>query len=248
MDEGNDCNITVPAMDELRLSSLSSEIQIADTMDEIETMNDNDDESITPSQLVKEITIAWQNEICAPRLLPHIETVVDLMIDQLESMEENFSKCKDHTSLKIILHKMEVQRLAYIINEYIRARLKKIEKDVEVLQNEDIEREKTNAPRLLSSAERVFAERYELIKRHLLEANFLERIPPALQRLPTTALDMSAERVIVEVTNDQQEQVIIPEMTDMLSDRTIDLPPGSIHFIPYPSIANLLEANKVRLL
>ncbi|VDM12258.1 unnamed protein product [Wuchereria bancrofti] len=287
MEEEDDCNITMSAVNELRLSS---ESQIANTMDEIETMNDNDDESITPSQLVKEITIAWQNEICAPRLLPHIETIVDLMIDQLESMEENFSKCKDHTSLKIILHKMEVQRLAYIINEYIRARLKKdfhgtlltemlslcelqceytvmliagfpiteikaltgkllrIEKDVEVLQNEDIEREKTNAPRLLSSAERVFAERYELIKRHLMETNFLERIPPALQRLPTTALDMSAERVIVEVTNDQQEQVIIPEMTDMLSDRTIDLLPGSIHFIPYPSIANLLEANKVRLL
>lgn len=48
------------------------------------------------------------------------------MIDQLESMEENFNKCKDHTSLKIILHKMEVQRLAYMINEYIRTRLKKV--------------------------------------------------------------------------------------------------------------------------
>lgn len=86
------------------------------------------------------------------------------------------------------------------------------------------------------------------MKRHLMETSFLERIPPALQRLPTTALDMSAERVIVEVTNDKQEQAVIPEMTDMLSDRTIDLPPGSIHFIPYPSIADLLEANKVRLL
>lgn len=210
--------------------------------------DDDDGESITPSQLVKEITIAWQNELCAPRLLPHMETVLDLMIEQIESMEENFSKCKDQTSLKIILHKMEVQRLTYIINEYIRVRLKKIEKDVEMLQSENIERERTNAPCLLSSAEKVFAERYEVIKHRLMETNFLGRIPPALQRLPTAAIDMSAERVIIEVTSDKLEQVVIPEMSDMLSDRTVDLPPGSIHFIPYPSIAELLEANKVRLL
>uniref|UniRef100_A0A915Q065 DNA replication complex GINS protein SLD5 n=1 Tax=Setaria digitata TaxID=48799 RepID=A0A915Q065_9BILA len=209
---------------------------------------EDDEESITPSQLVREITIAWQNEICSPRLLPHVEMVVDLMIDQLESMEENFSKCKDHTSLKIVLHKMEVQRLAYMINEYIRTRLKKIEKDVEVLQNEDDERGRTNSPRLFSAAEKVFVERYELMKRNLMKTCFLERIPPVLQRLPTTTLDMSAERVIIEVTNDKQEQAVIPEMTDVLSDRTVDLPPGSIHFIPYPSIADLLEANKVRLL
>lgn len=31
-----------------------------------------------------------------------------------------------------------------------------------MLQNEDIEREKTNAPRLLSTAERIFAKRYNL--------------------------------------------------------------------------------------
>ncbi|KAL3986151.1 hypothetical protein ACH3XW_41560 [Acanthocheilonema viteae] len=245
-EEESDYDVTVSAMDKLRSSS--SRMQVAGAMEEMEAMEDDDDESITPSQLVKEITTAWQNEICAPRLLPHMETIVDLMIDQLESMEENFSRCKDHTSLKIILHKMEVQRLAYMINEYIRVRLKKIEKDVEVLQNEDAEREKTNAPRLLSTTERVFAKRYELMKRHLMETNFLERIPPALQRLPTTVLDMSAERVIVEVTSDKQEQAVIPEMTDLLSDRSIDLPPGSIHFIPYPSIADLLEANKVRLL
>ncbi|EFO24054.1 hypothetical protein LOAG_04431 [Loa loa] len=245
MGEENVYDIAMSTLEELRSSP---RLQLADAMEETNNVEDDDDESITPSQLVNEITTAWQNEICAPRLLPHMETVVDLMIDQLESMEENFSKCKDHTSLKIILHKMEVQRLAYMVNEYIRVRLKKIEKDVEVLKSEDVEREKTNAPSLLSSAEKVFAERYELMKRHLMEASFLERIPPALQRLPITALDMSAERVIIEVTNDKQEQVVIPEMTDMFSDRTVDLPPGSIHFIPYPSIADLLEANKVRLL
>ncbi|VDK87568.1 unnamed protein product, partial [Onchocerca ochengi] len=245
IEEEGEYDGTVSGTEELRSSS---EVQLFDPVEEIETVGDDVDDSITPSQLVKEITIAWQNEICSPRLLPHMETFVDLMIDQLESMEENFNKCKDHTSLKIILHKMEVQRLAYMINEYIRTRLKKIEKDVEVLQNEDVEREKTNAPRLLSSAEKIFAERYEVMKRHLMETNFLERIPPSLQRLPTTALDMSAERVIIEVNNNKQEQAVIPEMTDMLSDRTVDLPPGSIHFIPFPSIADLLEANKVRLL
>lgn len=82
----------------------------------------------------------------------------------------------------------------------------------------------------------------------VFETIFFGRIPPALQRLPTTAIDMSAERVIIEVTSDKQEQVVIPEMSDISLDRTVDLPPSSIHFIPYPSIAELLEANKVRLL
>ncbi|MCP9264476.1 DNA replication complex GINS protein SLD5 [Dirofilaria immitis] len=221
VEKENNYNVTVSGIDELESSS--SGVQIVDTMNESEAVEDDDDESITPSQL---------------------ETFVDLMIDQLESMEENFNKCKDHTSLKIILHKMEVQRLTYMINEYIRARLEKIEKDVELLRNEDFEREKTNVPRLLSSAERVFAERYEAMKRHLMETSFLERIPPALQSLPTIGLDMSAERVVIEVNSDKEEQAVIPEMTDMLSERTVDLPSGSIHFIPYPSIADLLEAKK----
>ncbi|VDN06389.1 unnamed protein product [Thelazia callipaeda] len=210
--------------------------------------DDETGQSITPAQLVTIITNAWQNEICAPRLLPHMENIVDLMIDQLESMEGNFNRCSDHTSLKVILHKMEVQRLAYMTNEYIRTRLKKIENDVEELQNEDIEREKINAQRLLSTTERVFAERFEIMKRNLMDTCFLERIPPALRRLPTTKIDMSKERVIVEVTSNTHEKSVIPEMTDILSERSVDLPPGSIHFIPYPSIANLLEANKVRLL
>lgn len=59
-EEHNDDDIA-SEIDELR-----SEVQATDTVE------DNDDESITPSQLVKEITIAWQNEICAPRLLPHM--------------------------------------------------------------------------------------------------------------------------------------------------------------------------------
>ncbi|VDO42384.1 unnamed protein product [Onchocerca flexuosa] len=132
VEEESEYDATVSGIEELRSSS---GVQLVDPVEEIETIGDDADESITPSQLVKEITIAWQNEICAPRLLPHMqvtdmslirETFVDLMIDQLESMEENFNKCKDHTSLKIILHKMEVQRLAYMVNEYIRTRLKKV--------------------------------------------------------------------------------------------------------------------------
>lgn len=65
-----DCNATVSAIDELRSSS--SGMQAVDAVEEGETVEDDDDELITPSQLVKKITIAWQNEICAPRLLPHM--------------------------------------------------------------------------------------------------------------------------------------------------------------------------------
>lgn len=216
--------------------------------DEDEVEEEEEAESITPGQLVGEIAIAWQNEICAPRLLPHKEKYVDLMVDQLEAMEDNFSRCDDQTSLKIILHKMEVQRLAYMINEYIRERLKKIEKDVEVLQNENAEREKSNSPGLLSAAEKSFCERYEKMKRHLMETCFLDRIPPALQRLPITSLDLSAERVIAEVTGNGMEQASVPDLADPMSDRPVELRPGSVHFIPYPSIADLLEAERVRLL
>lgn len=81
-----------------------------------------------------------------------------------------------------------------------------------------------------------------------METCFLDRIPPALQRLPITSLDFSAERVIAEVTGNGVEQASVPDLADPMSDRPVELRPGSVHFIPYPSIADLLEAERVRLL
>lgn len=69
IEEEGEYDGTVSGTEELRSSS---EVQLFDPVEEIETVGDDVDDSITPSQLVKEITIAWQNEICSPRLLPHM--------------------------------------------------------------------------------------------------------------------------------------------------------------------------------
>ncbi|VDN26361.1 unnamed protein product [Gongylonema pulchrum] len=87
------------------------------------------DLEITPEQLSEQLFQAWQNELHAPRLLPHKEYTVDLMIELLEAMEDNFNNCEDKRALKVTLHKVEVMRLSYVVHDYIRKRLRKVSFD-----------------------------------------------------------------------------------------------------------------------
>uniref|UniRef100_F1LCS8 DNA replication complex GINS protein SLD5 n=1 Tax=Ascaris suum TaxID=6253 RepID=F1LCS8_ASCSU len=211
-------------------------------------IDESDEEAVTPAEVLAKLTIAWQNEVCAPRLLPHRFDLLECIIDQIEGMEENISRTRCKNQLKVSLHKMELHRVGYIASHYMRKRLQKIEVDAANYLAEDNARRRDGKGELLSEQERIFAEKYARSQSTLQMKCALSRLPPALQRLPLTKVDVSRERVFIDVVEDDVQDVSVPDMTDPLSELIIHLDKGSTHLIPYQSVAEHLSNDKIRLL
>lgn len=92
--------------------------------DNLETSNgDEDDEDyVLPSEVLKKLTQVWTNELLSPALLPHQFELVDCMVEQVEEMNKNISRLSEgeKKELRCAVHKMELLRISYIINSYLR--------------------------------------------------------------------------------------------------------------------------------
>lgn len=76
------------------------------------------------------MTQAYINEASAPKLLPHKFTYVDCLIDLLEKIQKdlaiNEQKKKEGrldeciSELECSIHRLELHRINYIINSYVR--------------------------------------------------------------------------------------------------------------------------------
>lgn len=123
---------------------------------------DSDDEEeiqITPTELVNMIEEMWINEKFAPEVLPHKYDVVLCMLDQINCMEGNLETL-DNSDFKKNLHKLEVDRLRYMVTSYLRIRLQKIEECVFYILKQEEERTKNGQEPYLSVDELQYAKNY----------------------------------------------------------------------------------------
>lgn len=66
------------------------------------------------------MTEVWVNECAAPKLMPHRFDLMECLVDQVEQMESNISTHADTKQLKCAIHRMELHRIRYVINHYLR--------------------------------------------------------------------------------------------------------------------------------
>lgn len=128
---------------------------------------EDDEEQITAEKVLENISLAWQNERLCLELLPHSSEMVELMLGQIAHMEENLQSL-DTNDFRSIMHKMELERIKYILASYLRCRLKKIEEFTgHILEEEALRSE--NQKRL-SSSELAFATGYrDIVEKHLFQ-------------------------------------------------------------------------------
>ncbi|CAN7941650.1 unnamed protein product [Ixodes hexagonus] len=98
-----------------------------DASRELESIEDLDDECISTELLVQKLEEAWLNEKFSPEILPYLGDVVDCLLDQLTHMQENLQQI-DKADFRVTVHKMELERIQYILTSYMKIRLGKIEK------------------------------------------------------------------------------------------------------------------------
>lgn len=138
-----------------------------------------EEEEITAETVLKTLQIAWQNERLAPEILPHRNDMVECMLGQIQHMERNINKLPK-TDLRATIHQMELNRIKYIICNYLKTRLDKIEKYCISIVNDEKQRMESGMNYLTVSEFR-YAQEYLLNMENHLKSTVLNHVPGNMQ-------------------------------------------------------------------
>lgn len=216
-------------------------------MDEITRISsdESDEEHLTAKTILEKLGSAWLNEKFSPEILQHQSEIVDCMLDQVHQMEVNLARLK-RNDFRVSIHKMELDRVRYVVASYLRTRLEKIENfAVGILEEESKRSAETT---YLSTNEVQFAEVcVSLLERHFQIA--LRHMPSNLQTFEKTKMCMKpnvyshvflrAKRdvlgVIVEGDSDNKEE-------------EVDLDVNTQHIMQYQPVSHLVKNGNVQLI
>uniref|UniRef100_A0A4W5KQI0 DNA replication complex GINS protein SLD5 n=1 Tax=Hucho hucho TaxID=62062 RepID=A0A4W5KQI0_9TELE len=210
--------------------------------------DDGQEDVMTPSELIGKLEEAWLNEKFSPELLENKSERVECVMEQLTHMEANLQRVRKG-DMKASVHRMEIDRIRYVLSSYLRSRLKKIEKFFPHV----LEKEKSRAEgdtSFLSPEEFAFAKEYLANTETYLKAVALKHMPPNLQTVdmlkavPEPCLDSF---VFLRVRA-RQENILVEPETDDQREYVVDLDEGSQHLMRYRTIAPLVSSGAVQLI
>lgn len=224
--------------------------------DEIIENSDDDHEDVLPSDVLHQLQNAWIDERMCPELLPYEGDVVDCMLDQVEQMEANLKRV-NKTDFKVSIHKLEVERIRYILTSYLRCRVTKIEHFNRYLLDDEVMRGR------MSPGELKFATDYRhSLERHMAEV-VLSRIPATVSSSATgssksqfddrlaasesTIVPNKDAHVFLRVEDDCPG-VLINDDTGESRSEELDLAKGSLYLIRYDPVSDLLLKKQVHLI
>jgi GINS complex subunit 4 len=179
------------------------------------------------------------NEKNAPDILPYQGEMIELMLGQLTHMEENLQAI-DPNEFRRITHRMELERIRYIVTSYLRCRLHKIEDFTQHIINE--ERARSAEKKRLSEAELKFAEDYlESIEKHFHSL--------ALRHFPPNQDDINKRIIRPNLLGNVFLRVLKPcGVVVNTNDEEVDLSENSQHMLPYQLISDLVIKGDVQLI
>ncbi|XP_063393646.1 DNA replication complex GINS protein SLD5 [Cydia fagiglandana] len=214
-----------------------------DLNDDIEL---SEDEEITVETVLKTVQCAWQNERLAPEILPHRNDMVECMLGQIQHMERNINKLPK-TDLRASIHKMELSRIKFVICNYLKTRLHKIEKFCIPIVNEERQRIESGT-NYLTPAEFKYAQEYLLNMENHLKKVVLNKVPGNMQGLELSKLAVypNLHSHVFLKANDTITGVVLEDQPGD-QDEEIDLEDGSQHILQYKPIAELVKNGKVQL-
>ncbi|CAO1411791.1 unnamed protein product [Diamesa tonsa] len=218
----------------------SVEAEEINEIDDIDINSDEENEEfITPQQVLENLQSAWLNEKSCPDVLPFQGEMVDLMLGQISHMEENL-KTIDNNDFRRITHRMEIERIKYIIYSYLRSRLQKIEDFTQHILSEESGRNEQN--KRLSENEQQFAQGYlDSIEKHFQQL--------ALRHIPQNQDDKSKRIVRPNLMSNVFLKVLKPcGVVVNTNDDEVDLSEDSQHLLPYQLVSDLVLKGDVQLI
>ncbi|XP_031636303.1 DNA replication complex GINS protein SLD5 [Contarinia nasturtii] len=204
-------------------------------------LSDDDEEPITAQKVLENVQNTWLNEKFAPELLPHQTDMLDLMLGQVEHMEGNISEL-DKYDFRYVAHRIELERIKYIVTNYLKCRIRKIETFTRSILEEDNQR--PNNKKRLSNEERQYAEAHmALIKKHFHQI--------AIQHMPANLQEEKADEIVKPNLMSHiflRAIESVPSVVVGMNDEEVDLEAGSLHIMPYKLASDLLLDEKIQLI
>lgn len=192
------------------------------------------DEFESLQQLYERLVEVTQNELeLSDNLLPYQPDVVDYIVEQITHMNSVINRAKNRWSpFSIEQHKIELERFSYLINTYLRTRLKKIEANapslIKLLRT-DMER----ASRFLSPLEAKYLDRYnESIDSYM--KNVVKKMPDNMQRFRLAGIKQKERTNYAFVLGCEEAQIVDGESE-------VTLEPDVCRILTVSTIIELLE-------
>lgn len=198
-------------------------------------------EPITAQKVLENLQNAWLNEQLSPEILPHQTELLDMILGQIVHLEENIGEL-DKNDFRYIAHKMELDRIRYIVSSYLRHRLNKIETYTNYILKEESER--SDDDKRLSEEETRFAVAFDSDIRNLFQKVALRHVPLNMQE--DRAKELIKPNLMTHVflkSNVSVSSVIIGS-----NQEEVDLIAGSQHIMPYQLISDLVVDGKAQLI
>jgi len=214
-----------------------------------ETQADDEDvETMTAAEVMQKLEEAWLNEKFSPELLEHQTDIVDCMLEQLQQMEANIKRRKAG-DLTLTIHKMEIERIRYVLSSYLRLRLGKIEMFCDHILLEEKNRPADQASKL-SVQEHEFAKTYIGSIQNHLKSVALRHMPAKLETLDPakTADHPNMECYVFVKANEDAGRVLIEEETADNREEVIDMDKGTQYILRYKPVSHLIKSGELQLI
>lgn len=199
------------------------------------------------STMVTRLKTAWQNEQLAPDLLKYEHEVLEYLLEatrkQQEIIDKQSNSIESHFQAQLL--SMELERVKYMLQSYLRIRLWKIQKFHQHLMESAKDRD------LLSEGEQFFLEKYnEMVLQHL-HTSFLKDLSEQLQS--TTGSDGFRVNMVPQPDLGQFVCCRVKEdvgnfQIDEDAAEGVALSKGLVLVLPYRPIRPLLLTEKVELI
>lgn len=215
-------------------------------------LNDGDEgeEFESPYQVYRRLTDIVINETVAPELLPFEESIVECILDQIQHMSDNLKKYgRKLETFCAEQHQIELERFSYVINNYYRTRIKKIETDAPRLIT-ILKTDSEKASKLFSDLEMRFLDKYLSSVDSHLNRTVLQKLPPNMRsfRMSDVRIDdkkqFDANYVFVKALKETSVVVDDP----LMGQEVVHMDKGSQHFLPFSAIRTPLHNSSQDLL
>ncbi|XP_034938629.1 DNA replication complex GINS protein SLD5 [Chelonus insularis] len=206
-------------------------------------LDEDDSTPKTVAEVLDDIQKAWQNEKSSPEILQHMSDHVECLLRHITCMEENLERLSKD-DLRVTIHRMEIDRIRYLVSSYLRTRLEKIELYAIDIIKKEVERDRTD--RYLSDAEFKFAEDWALNMETLLKSIILQHLPGTFKEyeIDKLAIKPNLHSHVFIKANKDIDGIFLPGV----HDEELNMKEGDQYIVQYKSVANLVKDGSVQLI
>ena len=205
----------------------------------------DDEDTLTSAEVLQKLQNAWLNEKMAPELLSPLTEEVVIMLEQLKNVEDNLSRCGPREE-KIKHHRLEVERIRFLLADYLRVRLAKIQKFCWYIRDEENKKGSREPSTLMPEEHKFLAEYLKVAEGHL-KTVALTNMPPPFAKLDTKSMNVKPNNDSFVFCRVNKESHVVVEEPDGSRESDIKLATGSQYLIKYAPVSSLVNSNDVQL-